>query len=181
MGCSQDVTQNPSQKTLGVGLDGDADRAIFVDEKGSYIWGDKSLSLVRKYITKKTNGGITVTPVTTSTCFEDIIHQNKGNVIYTKVGSPIVASVMKQTHAVFGGEDGGLIFSQFQYCRDSAISLATVLEILTREQRPLSELIAEIPSYEMLKTKITCANEKKRSTHEPVSKGNEELSGYHYH
>jgi phosphomannomutase/phosphoglucomutase len=163
--------------SFGIGLDGDADRAIFVDENGSYIWGDKSLSLVGKYITKKTNGGITVTPVTTSTCFEDVILQNNGTVIYTKVGSPIVADTMKKNHAVFGGEEnGGLIFPQFQYCRDSAMSLATLLEILATEQRPLSELIAQIPSYEMFKTKIVCPNEKK----EPVmNRLVEEMKNHH--
>jgi phosphomannomutase/phosphoglucomutase len=151
--------------SFGVGLDGDADRAIFIDENGSYLWGDKSLSLVGKYITKKTKGGVTVTPVTTSTCFEDVIRQNNGKVIYTKVGSPIVADVMKKNHAVFGGEEnGGLIFPEFQFCRDSAMSLATFLEILAVEQKPVSALIAEIPSYEMYKTKLPCPNEKK----EPV-------------
>ena len=151
--------------SFGVGLDGDADRAIFIDENGTYIWGDKSLSLVGKYITREKKGGVTVTPVTTSTCFEDVIRQNGGSVIYTKVGSPIVARVMKEKHAVFGGEEnGGLIFPEFQYCRDSAMSLAKILEILAKEKRPLSELIAEIPFYEMYKTKVACPNEKK----EPV-------------
>ena len=151
-----------SGASFGVGLDGDADRAIFIDENGGYIWGDKSLSLVGKYITREKKGGVVVTPVTTSTCFEDVIHQNAGEVIYTKVGSPIVARVMKEKHAVFGGEEnGGLIFPEFQYCRDSGMSLAKILEILTKEKRPLSELIAEIPAYEMLKTKIACPNEKK--------------------
>lgn len=151
-----------SDGSFGIGLDGDADRAIFIDENGSYIWGDKSLSLVGKYITYETKGGITVTPVTTSTCFEDVIRQNNGKVVYTKVGSPIVASVMKETHAVFGGEEnGGLIFPEFQYCRDSGMSLAKILEILAKEKRPLSELIADIPSYEMFKTKVACPNEKK--------------------
>jgi phosphomannomutase/phosphoglucomutase len=148
--------------SVGVGLDGDADRAIFIDENGSYVWGDKSLSLVGRYITREKKGGITVTPVTTSTCFEDVIRQNKARVIYTKVGSPIVAGVMKENHAVFGGEEnGGLIFPEFQYCRDSAMSFVTILEILAKEKKPLSELIAEIPSYEMLKTKIPCPKEKK--------------------
>ncbi len=156
----QKVRENKA--SFGVALDGDADRAIFIDENGEYIWGDKSLSLVGKYITFEKKGGITVTPVTTSTCFEDVIRQNKGEVVYTKVGSPIVASVMKKNHAVFGGEEnGGLIFPEFQYCRDSGMSLAKILEILARENRPLSELIAEIPSYEMFKTKIACPNDKK--------------------
>ena len=150
--------------TFGIAQDGDADRAIFVDENGTYIWGDKTLSLVGKYVTRENNGGTAVTPVTTSTCFEDVIRQNNGQVIYTKVGSPIVASIMKEKNAVFGGEEnGGLIFPKMQYCRDSAMSLAKILEILAQEKRPLSELIAEIPCYEMHKAKIACPNEKKES------------------
>lgn len=163
--------------SFGVGLDGDADRAIFVDENGAYIWGDKSLTLAGEYITSKKNGGVTVTPVTTSTCFEKVIHRNNGSVIYTKVGSPIVAAVMKQNHAVFGGEEnGGLIFPEHQYCRDAAMSLVTILEILVSKQRPLSELIAEIPSYEMLKTKIACPNEKKERLLNLLA---EEMKGHH--
>jgi phosphomannomutase/phosphoglucomutase len=148
--------------SFGIAQDGDADRAIFVDENGTYITGDKSLSLVGKYITRKKKGSIVVTPVTTSTCFEDVIRENGGTIIYTKVGSPIVARVMKEKNAVFGGEEnGGLIFPELQYCRDSSMSLTKILEILSKEKRSLSELIAEIPSYEMYKTKITCPNEKK--------------------
>jgi len=155
-------TVHEAGASFGIAQDGDADRAIFVDENGTYISGDKSLSLVGKYITGKKRGSVVVTPVTTSTCFEDVIRENGGSVIYTKVGSPVVARVMKEKNAVFGGEEnGGLIFPELQYCRDSAMSLAKILEILAKEKRSLSELIAEIPSYEMYKTKITCPNEKK--------------------
>ena len=87
---------------------------------------------------------------------------------------------MKEKNAVFGGEEnGGLIFPEFQYCRDSAMSLAKILEILAKEKRPLSELIAEIPSYEMYKTKITCPNEKKERVMNLVAeqmKGNKDVT-----
>jgi len=149
---------------FGIAQDGDADRAIFIDEKGIYLWGDKTLSLTGKYITKEKNGGISVTPVTTSTCFEDVIHESGGEVIYTQVGSPTVAKVMKEEKAVFGGEEnGGLIFPEMQYCRDSSMSIAKILEIIAKEKKPLSELIAEIPKYEMYKTKLECPNKKKES------------------
>jgi len=148
--------------SFGTAQDGDADRAIFIDENGEYIWGDKSLSLAGKYLTEENKGGISVTPVTTSTCFEDTIKQSGGEVIYTRVGSPIVARVMKEKNAVFGGEEnGGLIFPELQYCRDSSMSLAMMLEILAKEKRPLSELIAEIPKYDVYKTKMVCPNDKK--------------------
>jgi len=148
--------------TFGIAQDGDADRAIFIDEKGTYIWGDKTLSLAGKYLTQRQGGGISVTPVTTSTCFEDAIRESGGSVIYTRVGSPIVARVMMEKNAVFGGEEnGGLIFPQFQYCRDSAMSLAMMLEIIAKENKPLSELIATIPQYTVYKTKMGCPNDKK--------------------
>jgi len=147
---------------FGIAQDGDADRAIFIDENGKYIWGDKTLSLAGKFITKEKKGGISVTPVTTSTCFEDVIKDSGGEIIYTRVGSPVVARVMIENDAVFGGEEnGGLIFPELQYCRDSAMSIAKILEILAKENKPLSKLIAEIPNYEVYKTKMACPNDKK--------------------
>jgi len=146
---------------LGAAQDGDADRAIFVDEKGSYIWGDKTLALGAKYATKN-KGGTAVTPVTTSSCFDDVVKQNKGTAIHTAVGSPIVARVMMENNSVFGGEEnGGLIFPEMQYCRDSAMSIAKILEIMAKENKKLSELIDEIPKYEVFKTKMPCPNDKK--------------------
>jgi phosphomannomutase/phosphoglucomutase len=146
---------------IGVVQDGDADRAIFIDEKGTYIWGDKTLALGAKYATKE-NGGIAVTPVTTSTCFDDVVLNNNGKVIHTAVGSPIVARVMIKEKAVFGGEEnGGLIFPEMQYCRDSAMSIAKILEIMAKENKKLSELIDEIPKYEVFKTKMSCPDYKK--------------------
>ena len=147
---------------IGAAQDGDADRAIFIDEKGNYIWGDKSLALGAKYATKQNNGGIAVTPVTTSSCFDDVVKENKGEVIHTMVGSPIVARVMIEKKSVFGGEEnGGLIFPELQYCRDSAMSIAKMLEIMAKENKKLSELIDEIPKYEVYKTRIPCPNDKK--------------------
>ena len=146
---------------IGAAQDGDADRAIFIDEKGTYIWGDKTLALCAKKATEE-NGGIAVTPVTTSSCFDDVVKKNKGKVIHTAVGSPIVARVMIENDSVFGGEEnGGLIFPEMQYCRDSAMSIAKILEIMAKENKPLSELIDEIPKYEVFKTKMPCPNDKK--------------------
>lgn len=149
------------QADIGVAQDGDADRAIFVDEKGLYIWGDKTLALGAKYATLE-KGGIAVTPVTTSSCFDDVVLENKGELIHTAVGSPIVARVMIEKDAVFGGEEnGGLIFPEMQYCRDSAMSIAKILEIMAKQDKKISELIDEIPKYEVFKTKMPCPDDKK--------------------
>lgn len=147
---------------IGAAQDGDADRAIFIDENGTYLWGDKTLALGCKYAIKQRKGGIAVTPVTTSSCFDDVVAENGGKVIHTKVGSPVVARVMIENKAVFGGEEnGGLIFPELQHCRDSAMSIAKILEIMAKENKTLSELIEEIPKYEVYKTKMPCPHEKK--------------------
>jgi len=159
------VSKVPEVKAdLGAAQDGDADRAIFVDEKGVYIWGDKTLALGAKYATKKNNGGIAVTPVTTSSCFDDVVLENNGEVIHTMVGSPVVARVMIEKKSVFGGEEnGGLIFPELQYCRDSAMSIEKIMEIMAKEDKTLSELINEIPKYTVFKTKMPCPNDQKET------------------
>ena len=69
---------------------------------------------------------------------------------------------MIENNSVFGGEEnGGLIFPELQYCRDSAMSIAKILEIMAKEGKTLSQLIEEIPNYEVYKTKMPCSNDKK--------------------
>jgi phosphomannomutase/phosphoglucomutase len=87
---------------VGVAHDGDADRAIFIDENGRYIYGDKTLALVAKEMVKENKGGIVVTPISSSSCIEDVVKENGGKVEYTQVGSPIVARKMIETKAIFG-------------------------------------------------------------------------------
>lgn len=153
-----------SNADIGVAQDGDADRAIFIDEKGNYITGDQSLALGAKYATRHHKGGIAVTPVTSSSSFDDVVKENKGTVIHTAVGSPIVARVMIEKKSVFGGEgNGGLIYPEFQYCRDSAMTIAKILEIMASENKKLSVLIEELPKYETYNTKLPCPNDKKNT------------------
>src|SRR6059036_2602788 len=115
---------------LGIAHDGDADRAIFVDDKGSFVYGDKSLALLAKAAIQ-------------------------GRVVRTRVGSPIVARTMFETGAAFGGEEnGGVIFPDHQFCRDGAMSAAKMLELLAHEGKRLSSLTAALPQYHLKKTNV---------------------------
>lgn len=159
--------QNP---TFGVALDGDADRAIFIDEHGFYLMGDISLTLLGKYYAEKHPNSLFLTPVTTSTVFEDVITKEKGHVEYTQVGSPIVARQMIAKKAIFGGEEnGGLIFPELQYCRDALMTIAKMLELLTYANQPLSKLAAILPHYSMVKSKINCPNNIKKTVLDTLS------------
>ncbi|OYT33045.1 phosphoglucosamine mutase, partial [Archaeoglobales archaeon ex4484_92] len=147
---------------LGVAHDGDADRAVFVDENGNFVGEDVVLALMAKYYVKKSGGGVVVTPVSSSKCVEDVVKMEGGEVVYTAVGSPIVAKVMIEKDAVFGGEgNGGLIFPEHLVARDGGMSIAKILQLMDETGKKLSELAAEIPKYYIVKGKIPCKDKKK--------------------
>lgn len=141
---------------LGVAHDGDADRAVFVDEKGEFVNEDILLALMAAYQLQK-KPGIVVTPVSSSSLIEDIAKKYHSKVIWTQVGSIYVAREMMKSGAVFGGEgNGGLIYPDFQYCRDGGMSAAMVLEMLAHTGKKMSQLVKEMPAYCSVKDKIKC-------------------------
>ncbi|MBU4535522.1 MAG: phosphoglucosamine mutase [Euryarchaeota archaeon] len=145
---------------LGIAHDGDADRTICIDEKGNFVLGDKTFALVEKQLLQENNGGIIVTTVATSSAIYDIAQENKGEVITTAVGDLLVARKLKEKKGLFGGEEnGGLIFPDFVYGRDAALSAAKIIEIIALEKKPLSELVAELPVYYSEKMKIKCPDD----------------------
>ena len=146
---------------IGILHDGDADRTIFVDENGSYLYGDRSLAIVAHFACLKRGGGLVVTTVGSSKCVEDAVKSAGGEIMYTRVGSPVVARAMIENDAIFGGEEnGGLIFPELQYCRDGAMAVARMIEIVCANGS-LSEINAKIPFYHQYKTKTACPDDKK--------------------
>ena len=147
---------------LGVAQDGDADRAVFVDETGAFVPGERVLALFAGMAVRRAGGGVVCTPVSSSLCVEDLVRKHGGRVLYTAVGSPVVARAMVREKAVFGGEEnGGLIFPEHQHVRDSAMAVAAMLELLATTGKPLSSLLAEVPRYHTVKRKIEVPNERK--------------------
>ena len=147
---------------IGLAHDGDADRTICIDEKGNFVLGDKTFTLVEKQMLKENGGGTIVTTVATSQAIYDVAEEHNGEVIATAVGDLLVARKLKDTDGLFGGEEnGGLIFPDFVYGRDAVMTVAKILEIVAKEKRPLSELVAELPVYYASKMKIECPDDKK--------------------
>jgi phosphomannomutase/phosphoglucomutase len=150
-----------TRSDLGIAHDGDADRCVFITNDGKYVSGDKSLALLSKYILSKKKGLI-VTPVSSSSLVKETVEDSGGTVEYTAVGSPIVARKMIETGAVFGGEEnGGLIFPEQQYCRDGGMTIAKMLECITKEG-PLKSQISKLPVYYTVKKKIDCPDDMKK-------------------
>ncbi|MFW5936305.1 MAG: phosphoglucosamine mutase [Candidatus Hadarchaeota archaeon] len=150
---------NLNSADLGVAHDGDADRATFVNEKGEFVGEDIILALMAKHYIEKSGGGKFVTPVSSSRCAEDVVKDAGGEVVYTKVGSPVVSETMLKVNAAFGGEgNGGLIFPEHLHARDGAMSAAKILELMAVENKPLSQLVNVVPRYYTLKTKVKCSD-----------------------
>jgi len=151
-----------SDADLGIAHDGDADRTVFVAGGGGYVSGDKTLALIARSELKKRKGVI-VTPVASSSLVEEVVKDAGGKVLYTAVGSPVVARAMISAGAVFGGEEnGGLIFPEMQYCRDGAMAVAKMLESIVKHG-PLAQQILTLPVYHTHKLKIDCPECKKKA------------------
>lgn len=160
---------------LGIAHDGDADRTICIDENGNFVFGDKTFALVEKYMLKENKGGLIVTTVATSSAIYDIAEEYGGEVAATRVGDLLVARELKDKDGLFGGEEnGGLIFPDFVYGRDAALSTAKIVEIISREKKTLSKLIEELPSYQSEKRKIKCPDERKSEIMKKVAEATSE-------
>jgi phosphoglucosamine mutase len=144
---------------LGVGYDGDGDRAAFVDEKGQFVDFDRALAAYAGHVTKTKSGMVTVTNVEASMCIEKMVEANDGRVVRTKVGDVYVAEAMKKHKAVFGGEPcGAWIHPQMHYCPDGILSSILLLKALEEEQQKLSQFIDKTSKYPVLRKNIACAN-----------------------
>jgi phosphomannomutase/phosphoglucomutase len=150
-------TVKTTNADLGVAYDGDADRSVFVDEKGRIQPGDKTFALVEKYFLKDNPNEKVITPVSSSTLIKDIADAYKGKIVWTKVGSVTVSQTMKKLKAKLGGEEnGGIFYGPHQPVRDGAMSTALILQIMAKTGKKLSKLIGELPQYFIEKDKIEC-------------------------
>jgi phosphomannomutase/phosphoglucomutase len=151
------LTVKAVEADLGVAYDGDADRSIFIDEKGKISMGDQTFALTEKYFLKEHPDEQIVTPVSSSTIVQDIADEYNGRIVWTKVGSVTVAQTMKELKAELGGEEnGGIFYGPHQPVRDGAMSTALILDIMAKTGERLSKLLGELPQYFIEKGKVEC-------------------------
>ncbi len=142
--------------TLGIAHDGDADRAILIDEKGRIHWGDRTAVLLAKHlVVNRGERGRVYTGVSSSTIIENVLKQLNIEVVWLKVGSVDIAHAMRKAGDALCGfeENGGFMYPPHQYVRDGGITMALFLEYLATEAKNASELFDELPFYHIIKTK----------------------------
>ncbi|MEM1540873.1 MAG: phosphoglucosamine mutase [Candidatus Bathyarchaeia archaeon] len=149
---------------VGVAYDGDGDRVAFIDENGCFMDFDRVLAAYAAYVLKKNGGGTVVTSVETSMCFEKMVEPLGGKVVRTRVGDVFVAEAVKRFKAVFGGEPcGAWIHPKHHYCPDGILSSVFLLRALEDEDKSLSEFVADVPAYPIVRRNIHCRNEVKHT------------------
>ncbi len=150
---------------LGVAHDGDADRCMFADEKGDICFGDRTGAIIIDYVLEKHPHSIVVTPISSSKLVEDIVKERGSELRWTVVGSTQVSREMLEVKSVISMEDnGGIFYGPHQPVRDGAMAAALMLEILAKRGKPLSELVAALPEYYIIKQRLDCPNELKQKT-----------------
>jgi len=139
---------------FGIVVDPDVDRLAFIDEKGNMFGEEYTLVAVADYILGKEKGN-TVSNLSSSRALRDVTEKHGGSYQASAVGEVNVVTLMKETQAIIGGEgNGGIIFPEFHYGRDSLVGAALFLTHLAEKKITVSQLREEYPAYFMSKNKI---------------------------
>ena len=139
---------------FGVVVDPDVDRLAFISNDGEMFGEEYTLVACADYVLSKTPGN-TVSNMSSSRALRDITNKHNGNYEASAVGEVNVVELMKKTSAIIGGEgNGGIIYPELHYGRDSLVGVALFLTYLANQDKTVAELRASYPQYYMSKNKI---------------------------
>lgn len=149
---------------LGIGYDGDGDRIGVVDENGRIIYGDQLMIIFSREILSRKPGATFISEVKCSKTMYDDIEKNGGRAIMWKTGHSLIKEKMKEEGAALAGEmSGHMFFADRYFGYDDAIyASCRLIEILSRTEKPLSELLADVPpTYSTPEIRMECPDSKK--------------------
>lgn len=139
---------------FGIVVDPDVDRLAFIDNKGEIFGEEYTLVACADYVLGKTKGD-TVSNLSSSRALRDITEKHGGTYHAAAVGEVNVVTKMKACNAIIGGEgNGGIIYPESHYGRDSLVGTALFLMLMAEKGGTVAELRASYPSYFMSKKKI---------------------------
>lgn len=139
---------------LGIVVDPDVDRLAFIDEQGNMFGEEYTLVAIADYILGIQVGN-TVSNLSSSRALKAVTLKHGGQYFASAVGEVNVVEKMKQTKAIIGGEgNGGIIFPELHYGRDSLVGIALFLSFLAQENITVSKLKQRYPTLFMSKMKI---------------------------
>lgn len=145
---------------IGFAVDPDVDRLSLVDENGRALGEDLTLALAADVVLRRRPGRV-VTNLSTSRVLDDVADRYGCRVVRAAVGEINVVVGMREEDAVIGGEgNGGVVLPALHYTRDAPVGAALLLQFLADEPgTPVSERVACLPSYTIVKEKVSFARE----------------------
>ncbi|TDC13191.1 phosphomannomutase/phosphoglucomutase [Streptomyces sp. 8K308] len=133
---------------LGLAFDGDADRCFVVDERGEPVSPSAITALVAARELAKAPGGTVIHNLITSWSVPEVVRENGGTPVRTRVGHSFIKAEMARTGAIFGGEHSAhYYFRDFWNADTGMLAALHVLAALGEQDRPLSELVAAYDRY----------------------------------
>ena len=137
---SQAIIDNKAD--LGIAWDGDFDRCFFFDEKGNFIEGYYLVGLLAKsFLIKNRNERVIYDPRLTWNTI-DVVERYDGDAIQCQSGHSFIKKSMRDNDAVYGGEmSAHHYFRDFYYCDSGMIPWLLILEMISKEKMPLSQMI----------------------------------------
>lgn len=144
---------------IGFAQDPDGDRLAIVDERGQYIGEEYTLALAVWSVLARRPGPVAAN-LSTSRLVDDVAAGYGVTVVRTPVGESHVARAMLANGCVVGGEgNGGVIDPRICYVRDSFSAMSLVLQLLAATGKSVSELVAALPRYALVKEKFAARRE----------------------
>ena len=139
---------------FGIVVDPDVDRLAIVCEDGS-MFGEYTLVACADYVLGKLGKGHTVSNLSSSKALKDVTEKHGGTYSTSAVGEVNVVIEMKKSNAIIGGEgNGGIIYPESHYGRDSLVGVALFLSHLATQNKSCKQLRESYPNYYMSKNKI---------------------------
>lgn len=133
---------------IGLAFDGDADRVFLVDANAQGVSGSLTTALVAKELLAKEPGATVLYNLICSKAVPEVVEENGGMAVRTKVGHSYIKDVMKQTGAAFGGEHSGHYYFRDNYRADSGLITAVViLAAMSTTGKSLAELVEPLRRY----------------------------------
>jgi phosphoglucosamine mutase len=153
--------KSSDKSDIGIALDGDADRVIFLDENGEIVDPIRLLTLMaidylERYRDKIPKEKMKVsTAINSSSLMEDVLNPLGCEVLRTEVGDIKVAIALKEHGGFLGGETSGTyIWPSTHLGPDSIVTIAKILRMIVESGKPLKEILKKIPEYPFYETKF---------------------------
>jgi phosphomannomutase len=130
---------------LGIAWDGDADRCFFIDDTGRFVDGDFLTALLAESVLAKQPGATVLYDVRASRAVPHLVERHGGRALRNRVGHAFFKTRMREQGAAFGGEVSGHYYFERFWCADSGtIPALLMLELLSTQDKKLSELLAPL-------------------------------------